>query len=69
MKLRWANAATLDVAEQVDLGIEFGRYRLPVFTPDSGETPVLFDRLLAGMARLYGEAHVAARSASRTSGA
>jgi DNA polymerase-3 subunit alpha len=57
-----ALAATLDVAEQVDLSIEFGRYRLPVFTPDSGETAeALFDRLLAeGMARLYGSANAAA---------
>jgi DNA polymerase-3 subunit alpha len=39
--------ATMDVAEQVDLAIEFGKYHLPVFTPDSGESAdQLFDRLL-----------------------
>ncbi|HEV8111265.1 MAG TPA: DNA polymerase III subunit alpha [Planctomycetota bacterium] len=55
--------ATMDVAEQVDLSIEFGRYRLPVFAPDSGETvEALFERLLeAGMARLYPGDQTAAR--------
>jgi DNA polymerase-3 subunit alpha len=54
--------ATMDVAAQVDLRIEFGRYRLPVFVPDSGETAAaLFDRLLEqGFARLYGAGHEAA---------
>jgi DNA polymerase-3 subunit alpha len=54
--------ATMDVAAQVDLKIEFGKYRLPVFVPDSGETvAALFDRLLqAGFARLYGAGHEAA---------
>jgi DNA polymerase-3 subunit alpha len=58
-----AIAATMDVAEQVDLSIEFGRYRLPVFRPDSGESAeALFDRLLAeGMARLYGDGNAAAK--------
>ncbi len=59
----------MDVAEQVDLKIEFGRYRLPVFVPDppagaaSAESAdTLFDRLLeAGLARIYGAEHVAAR--------
>ncbi len=47
--------ATLDVAEQVDLKIEFGKYHLPIFTPDGGESAdVLFDRLLEeGLRRLY----------------
>ena len=54
--------ATMDVAAQVDLEIEFGRYRLPVFAPDSGETAAaLFDRLLdEGFARLYGAGNEAA---------
>jgi DNA polymerase-3 subunit alpha len=54
--------ATMDVAEQVDLAIEFGKYRLPVFVPDSGESAAsLFDRLLEdGLARLYGKGHEAA---------
>ena len=61
--------ATLDVAEQVDLKIEFGKYRLPVFQPDPppGGGPAetaeaLFERLLEeGFARLYGADHPAAR--------
>ncbi|MFN0009423.1 MAG: DNA polymerase III subunit alpha [Planctomycetota bacterium] len=61
--------ATVDVAEQVDLSIEFGKVRLPVFQPDPppGGGPAetaeaLFDRLLeAGFARLYGADHAAAR--------
>ena len=55
--------ATLDVAEQVDLSIEFGKYHLPVFVPDSGESAeALFERLLEeGLVRLYGAGHEAAR--------
>ena len=61
--------ATLDVAEQVDLSIEFGKYRLPVFQPDpppgggpAESAEALFERLLeAGFARLYGADHPAAR--------
>jgi len=47
--------ATMDVAEQVDVKIEFGKYHLPIFKPDSAESAdVLFDRLLEeGLARLY----------------
>ncbi len=46
---------TLDVAEQVDLEIEFGKYHLPVFSTGAGETPdELFDRLCEeGLRRLY----------------
>ncbi len=41
-----AVTATMDVAEQVDLTLEFGKYHLPVFTPDDGSAPDdLFDRL------------------------
>lgn len=48
--------ATMDVAEQVDLDIEFGKYHVPVFHADDGESPdALFDRLCRqGIARLYG---------------
>ncbi len=55
--------ATQDVAEQVSLSIEFGKYHLPVFVPESGEAAdALFDRLLEqGLARLYGAAHEGAR--------
>ena len=47
--------ATMDVAERVDLKIEFGKYHLPVFTPDDGRRPeALFAELLEqGLARLY----------------
>ena len=38
--------ATMDVADQADLDIEFGNYHLPVFTPEDGRTPdELFDEL------------------------
>jgi DNA polymerase-3 subunit alpha len=55
--------ATMDVAEQVGLNIEFGKYHVPVFHPDDGEPPEeLFDRLCAeGIARLYGAEHTAAK--------
>ncbi|MBL8862700.1 MAG: DNA polymerase III subunit alpha [Planctomycetes bacterium] len=55
---------TMDVAEQVNLDIEFGKYRLPVFTPDTAETAdQVFDRLLeAGLGRLYPAGHEAARA-------
>jgi DNA polymerase-3 subunit alpha len=47
--------ATLDVADQVDLEIEFGTYHVPLFTPPDGSTPEqLFDRLCEeGLCRLY----------------
>ena len=56
--------ATQDVAEQVSLAIEFGKYHLPVFVPESGESAdALLDRLLEqGLARLYGAAHEGART-------
>ena len=55
--------ATTDVAEQIDLTIEFGRYHVPEFVPDTGETPdALFDRLLSERFReLYGDQNTAAR--------
>lgn len=58
-----ALAATMDVAEQSELEIEFGTYHLPVFTPETSESSEqLFDRLLAeGLARKYGAEHAAAR--------
>jgi DNA polymerase-3 subunit alpha len=61
--------ATRDVADQVNLSIEFGKYRLPVFQPDPptcggpAETAeALFDRLLEeGFRQRYGAEHAAAR--------
>ena len=59
-----AVTATLDVAEQVGLEIEFGSYHLPVFQSVTGEPPeVLFDRLCnEGLERIYGSANQAARA-------
>ncbi len=56
-------AATLDVAEQVALDIEFGSYHLPVFHPEGGEDPQrLFERLCSeGIERLYGTDQARAR--------
>jgi len=47
--------ATLEVAEQVELEIEFGSYHVPRFTSATEETPeALFERLCEeGLARLY----------------
>ena len=58
-----AVTATVDVADQTELEIEFGTYHLPVFTPDTGEAPEqLFERLLEeGLVRKYGAANAAAR--------
>ena len=58
-----ALSATRDVAEQVSLAIEFGKYHLPVFVPDTGESAdALFDRLLEeGLVRLYGATNEGAR--------
>jgi DNA polymerase-3 subunit alpha len=57
-----ALAATMDVAEQVGLEIEFGRYHLPIFHSDDGRTPdELFDALTrAGVERIYGAGNVVA---------
>jgi DNA polymerase-3 subunit alpha len=51
-----ALSATLDVVEQVQLTLEFGTYRLPVFTPEDGLAPeALFDRLCdEGLALRFG---------------
>lgn len=39
--------ATMDVADQIDLNIEFGTYHMPEFESETGETPDdLIDRLL-----------------------
>jgi DNA polymerase-3 subunit alpha len=55
--------ATMDVASQVEVEIEMGKYHVPVFKSDSGESPeVLFDRLLEeGIVRRYGTANTKAR--------
>ena len=55
--------ATLDVAEQVGLEIEFGKYHLPIFDPADGGTPDdLFDRLCdEGLVHRYGPGHEKAR--------
>ncbi len=57
-----ALGATLDVAERVNLDIEFGTYHLPLFTPEDGGTPeALFDRLCAeGLLTRYGPGHAKA---------
>ncbi|HED65663.1 MAG TPA: DNA polymerase III subunit alpha, partial [Planctomycetes bacterium] len=49
--------ATLDVAEQVGFEMTFGKYHLPVFTPDGDETAEeLFDRLCEeGLRARYSE--------------
>ncbi len=50
-----ALANTLKVAEQIDVEIELGRHRLPLFVPDDGSTPdELFRRLCEeGFAQRY----------------
>jgi DNA polymerase III subunit alpha len=55
--------ATMDVAGQTDLEIEFGTYHVPVFQSDSGESPdALFDRLLEkGLIEKYGAENTKAR--------
>ena len=56
-------AATLDVASQTELEIEFGTYHLPIFTADTGETSeAIFDRLLEeGLVRKYEAGNAEAR--------
>ena len=56
-------AATQDVAERVNLDIEFGTYHLPLFTPADGGSPeTLFDRLCdEGLLARYGLGHAAGR--------
>jgi len=56
-------SATMDIASQVDLKIEFGKYHLPIFVPEGEESAdALFDRLLEeGLRRFYGSGHEAAR--------
>ncbi|MDA1264562.1 MAG: DNA polymerase III subunit alpha [Planctomycetota bacterium] len=55
--------ATMDVADQIDVELEFGKYHVPEFVSDSGETPdQLFDRLLEqNLVRLYSSTDSAAR--------
>jgi len=55
--------ATMDVADQVGLELEFGRYHVPEFDTGTGEAPeALFDRLLEErFARRYGSADARAR--------
>ncbi|HIG10662.1 MAG TPA: DNA polymerase III subunit alpha [Planctomycetes bacterium] len=56
-------AATMDVADQTDVTLEFGNYHLPIFKADSGETSeAIFERLLEeGLERKYGSANTQAR--------
>ncbi|MBI5431353.1 MAG: DNA polymerase III subunit alpha [Planctomycetes bacterium] len=51
-----ALSATMDVANQVDLKLEFGKYHVPLFHTGTSETPTaLLDRLCEeGLLRLYG---------------
>ena len=55
--------ATMDVASQTELEIEFGNYHLPIFEADTGETAEqIFDRLLEeGLQRKYGSGNAEAR--------
>jgi len=55
--------ATLDVAEQVALEVEFGKYHLPIFDPADGSAPdALFDRLCdAGLLERFGAENTKAR--------
>ncbi len=55
---------SMDVAEQVDVPIEFGKVHMPKFQPETGESAdELFDRLLEqGIARLYAPDSRAARA-------
>jgi DNA polymerase-3 subunit alpha len=58
-----ALSATMAIADQVDLDIDFGTYHVPVFRSDSGEDEnALFDRLCReGLERSYGADSAAAR--------
>ncbi len=58
-----AVTATMDVASQVDVTLQFGKYHVPEFRPDTGESAdELFDRLLdERRARLYGAEHRASQ--------
>ncbi len=49
--------ASGEIADRCDVEIDFGTYHLPVFRPDTGETPdEMFDRLCEeGARRFYGE--------------
>ncbi len=54
--------ATMDVADQIGVELTFGKYHLPVFTPDDGSDPEeLFERLCnEGLERRYGPDRIAA---------
>ena len=49
--------ATMDVAEQINVELTFGKYHVPEFVSDTGESPdALFDRLLdERVEELYGD--------------
>ncbi len=55
--------ATMDVASQTEVKLEFGNYHLPIFTAETGETPEeIFARLLEeGLERKYGKSNAKAR--------
>ena len=55
--------ATMDVADQVDVELTFGKYHVPEFVSDTGESPdALFDRLLdERLVELYGSDSAKAR--------
>ena len=54
---RDALEVTGEIADRCDVELDFDTYHLPVFRPDTGETPdEMFDRLCdEGARRLYGE--------------
>ena len=55
--------ATMDVADQVDVELTFGKYHVPEFVSETGESPdALFDRLLEErLVELYGTDSATAR--------
>ncbi len=58
-----ALSATLDVAQQCQVELEFGKYHVPEFVSHTGESPdELFDRLLdEALVQRYGAQHSVAR--------
>lgn len=58
-----AVTATMDVADQINVELEFGKYHVPEFVSETGESPdELFDRLLNERCKeLYGPENTQAR--------
>ena len=60
-------SATMDVAEQCELDIEFGKYHVPVFKDEGGRSPdeLLQVLLEEGLARVYPEPAMQAKARER----